>query len=172
MNSVQANRLVKLAQFLQALKPSDWDYGVIRSGKGKVVVEEQVKVSCGTVACGLGWCPNVFPTRFKSVIEKDSLTVDDEGEINYDIYVEFVTDKGKQVDATVTSGDRAFYGRVDINDYAQSFFGMTDTEFDSIFLASDTWSTYGCSMPDVTKEAVAQKIYELVKSQGYDIVYA
>lgn len=46
-------RLLQLALFLDSLEPEQFDFTIIRTTR-----------SCGTVACGIGWCPNAFPDYF------------------------------------------------------------------------------------------------------------
>jgi len=47
---MRADRLLKLAGFLENLKISQWDFGT---------------AVCGTTTCALGWCPVVFKNTIK-----------------------------------------------------------------------------------------------------------
>ena len=57
-------RLLALAAFLEALNPSQFNFGawVTKSKNG-----------CGTVCCAIGWCPVVFPDHFRWGSEEEVL---------------------------------------------------------------------------------------------------
>lgn len=52
MPTLRKDRLLKLAEFLDTLKPEKFNFNDIVS---------ESKDSCGTVCCAVGWCPTVFP---------------------------------------------------------------------------------------------------------------
>jgi hypothetical protein len=143
-----------LAQFLEKLPETQWDYCSIRYiDVDKKVVKNDIKVTCNTCACALGWCPSVFPKNFKSELEIDEI-VDGRN----DLFVSFKDKDGDWVDAA------------DSYD-THEFFGLDEDTFEKLFLASDTEDFYGTSsMARVTKEKVAKKIYQIVLDKGYQLV--
>lgn len=54
MNKVHKKRLLKLADFIEGVKPKMFDIGYIAQ-----------KLDCGTVCCAIGYLPQVFPRHFK-----------------------------------------------------------------------------------------------------------
>jgi hypothetical protein len=63
MKALYRKRLLKLADFLDALPREKFDFGVITRVDGKPM-REALKAAherCGTVGCAIGWMPVVFP---------------------------------------------------------------------------------------------------------------
>lgn len=58
--TVNVKKLRKLAAFLDKLKPSHFDFNVVRRECPKTSDNR-----CGTVGCAIGWTPNVFPKDVK-----------------------------------------------------------------------------------------------------------
>lgn len=56
-------RLLKLANFLIALPPQKFNYGLVAVVGEKPMLEalKAKKESCGTAACAMGWTPAIFP---------------------------------------------------------------------------------------------------------------
>jgi len=54
--AINSKRLLKLADFLDELPPSHFDFTKVRVTGQKTEHNE-----CGTVGCAVGWCPTVFP---------------------------------------------------------------------------------------------------------------
>lgn len=54
---MRADRLLKLAGFLEKLPKEKFDFSVIVRGREK----PRKQLDCGSVACAIGWCPVVFP---------------------------------------------------------------------------------------------------------------
>jgi hypothetical protein len=52
---IEFDRLQKLADFLKELPEEKFDYSALRN-----------ESECGTIACAVGWCPEVFPELVKS----------------------------------------------------------------------------------------------------------
>lgn len=61
MKKVHADRLLKLADFLHALPPEKFDFGVVVNGPDM----PRKELDCGSVGCAVGWCPVVFPKLVK-----------------------------------------------------------------------------------------------------------
>ncbi len=59
--TVRVDRLRKLADFLDALPRSHFDFARVI---GKVAPTKANE--CGTVGCAIGWCPTVFPRLCKA----------------------------------------------------------------------------------------------------------
>ena len=55
MQKIHAERLLKLASFLNTLKKEKFNFDIIAK-------KEPI---CGTVGCAIGWCPKVFPRSFQ-----------------------------------------------------------------------------------------------------------
>lgn len=68
MNSTQKKRLLKLANFLQELKPQLFDLSTVTDFKdsyaisypNKTDMKESFEGKCDTVACAMGWTPLLF----------------------------------------------------------------------------------------------------------------
>lgn len=150
INSVQANRLVKLANFLENLPDEMWDYSVIRTQDKRVCkTDKATKISCGTTACAIGWTPNVFPEHIGSKVEYDSV---------YDTVIDLTVYLKKNKN-------------LEIRCWASDFFGLSKRDVGLIFLAEDCYNFYGVSNPEnVTRKMVADKLYEIVKYNGYEVV--
>lgn len=60
-------RLLKLAAFLDTLPKERFNFRVFADERGKPMLEALAAGStdCGTVGCGLGWCPALFPDLIK-----------------------------------------------------------------------------------------------------------
>jgi len=72
MNSTQKKRLLKLADFLQDLKPQLFDLNIVIDFKGsataypnKYEMKESLEGKCNTVACAMGWTPLLYPRLAK-----------------------------------------------------------------------------------------------------------
>jgi hypothetical protein len=67
MKWLHLNRLLKLATFLDTLPRQKFDFGVLVNQSGLPMLEALKKGAhrCGTVACGMGWMPAVFPRQVK-----------------------------------------------------------------------------------------------------------
>src|SRR4051812_45220996 len=61
------DRLVRLADFLDALPKQKFDFATVVSEGGKPMMEalKAGKTECGTVACAIGWMPAAFPRDVK-----------------------------------------------------------------------------------------------------------
>lgn len=150
MNHVQANRLVKLANFLENLPDENWDYSTIRTyNKSVCEIDETRKISCGTTACAIGWTPNVFPEHIGCKVTYSSVY---ESIIDLTVYLK----KDKNLD---------------IRYWAADFFGLSRREVELVFLAKDCYNFYGVLNPEkVTRKMVANKLYEIVKNNGYEVI--
>ena len=54
--TVRVDRLRKLADFLDKLQRSHFDFAIVRGKYSPFPGND-----CGTVGCAIGWCPTVFP---------------------------------------------------------------------------------------------------------------
>ncbi len=54
--TVRVDRLRKLADFLDKLPRSHFNFGTVRDAVG-----ESPENQCGTVGCAIGWCPDALP---------------------------------------------------------------------------------------------------------------
>lgn len=88
MKKFHKDRLLKLANFLRELPRKAFDLSVL----AKIPTEsedacpvnstKQKALSCGTVACAMGWCPTIFPRQIAWEIsefadwENDNNTID------------------------------------------------------------------------------------------------
>lgn len=89
MKYFHKQRLLKLADFIENLPKKKFNLNVIAKGKleefNKAVNK---KMSCGTVACAMGWMPCVFPRLCKYVEDDYSyndITIVSKNK-NYDYY--------------------------------------------------------------------------------------
>lgn len=64
---MNAERLEKLAAFLDNLPPEKFDFATIMEIEGLPPLEALAAGShrCGTVGCAIGWCPAAFPDVFE-----------------------------------------------------------------------------------------------------------
>lgn len=64
---MNAQRLLKLADFLDTLPRAKFDFGVVTHEGGKPMREalKAGKTRCGTVGCAIGWMPAVWPRAVK-----------------------------------------------------------------------------------------------------------
>lgn len=78
MNAIHKKRMLKLADFLEKLKPRKLNMDVVANLNG---AKEMNAVECTSAACAMGWTPAVFPRHLKwevgdryiSVVRKDGL---------------------------------------------------------------------------------------------------
>jgi hypothetical protein len=61
METLHADRLMKLARFLYRLPPEKFNFAVVLQGQD--IPNDTFQ--CGTVGCAIGWMPMVFPERFE-----------------------------------------------------------------------------------------------------------
>lgn len=162
MNLEQANRCVKLAQFLETLKENKWDYSNIRLNsyeEGEKKITEDgicIKAKCNTTACALGWCPEVFPDKFRPNI------------IEYDLIDNMLF--GGEIDVEIENKCGNKWNRV-TNKNLSNWFGFSEEVVDKVFWGDDTQGFYNKErMSDVTAKDVAKKLYDLVRKAGYDVV--
>lgn len=138
-------RLKTLADFLMRLRKKFDITEVLSNDKVNRLPEieqtsEKYSKTCGTVGCALGWAatiPKFVIAGFKCK----------NGEISY--Y------KGK---------DRLMYS-IPLFDGAKEFFGLTESESNSLFLRAGY--EYGIQ---VTAKDVAKKIYQLLKDKENEVV--
>lgn len=75
---MRADRLLKLADFLDTVDEEKFDYGVWgrindmgnfepQAGTS-ISTEELLKANCNTSACALGWCPTVWPEEWTNAV--------------------------------------------------------------------------------------------------------
>lgn len=158
MNLAQANRLVTLANFLESLPETQWDYSLIREFKfGEKELDlnkRKVKVTCNTVACAIGWCPTIFPKQFKAELRTE---INTSGENSLNV---FLCHNNTDVNVQLNNGN-----------IVGNFFGLSASDYYKLFLGSDSEKTYGnYELEFVTKKQVVERIYSLVKEAGYDVV--
>lgn len=169
MNLEQANRLVKLAQYLETVPNSKWDYGIIREERGQIKVNGGVKLDCGSVACALGHCPSVFPAKFLATLNKEDAEFTEDGDINVPVTVSFKKKNGDKIDASQFR--YSWETERDSGDLAMDFFGLSSEEFKETFLGYNSDKVYNCSdYGDVPKGKVIAQLYKLVKKYGFEIV--
>lgn len=133
MNTVQKNRLLKLAAFLIALPKQKFNYSLVaceaptaQGGKPMLDALAASKESCGTAACAMGWTPAVFPRLFGWV---DTNTEDWRG-------------KMLDVQSRKTGAER--------DDAMVEIFGLTKSQVDHLF--------YPGVHNDLTDEASAKVV--------------
>lgn len=169
MNLEQANRLVKLAQYLETIPDSKWDYGIIREERGKIKVNGGVKLDCGTVGCALGYCPSVFPNKFVATLEKEQAEFTEDGDINIPVIVSFKQKNGDEISAS--DFRHSWEEKEDNDDLAMDFFGLSAQEFQETFLGHNSNEVYRCfDYTKVPKNKVISQLYKLVKKHGFEIV--
>lgn len=95
MRAIYKKRLLKLADFLDKLPVEKFDYSIIAKEAGLPMKEALAKgpVSCGSVACAIGWMPAVFPRSIKwekaSMVDKTLYVVDKAGRLNFNAAAEW-----------------------------------------------------------------------------------
>ena len=78
------NRLLKLASFLENLPPKKFDLDTFTHIQGNKLPSIK-EGSCGSTACGIGWCPTVFPRLCKYQPLYDQYSYEDDIIIGVDI---------------------------------------------------------------------------------------
>lgn len=178
MNQKQANRLVKLAEFLLTVPKEKWDFSSFEELKSVNVCTTETrddevvsKISCGTTACALGWCPTLFPKNFKAGLfdkinealkNKDIEILKDlmlDGK-NFDLQVKY---KGEWSDDYYEDN----YDGDAFDDGVAEFFGITTDEVHRLFLTNNS---YGIAYEKVTPQMVSKAIYKVLDKYGYKAV--
>lgn len=75
---IRYDRLRKLADFLDTLSPSQFDFNHVRGTYRETD-------DCGTVGCAIGWTPVVFPRLMKFTEGKQGVVHRSTGSDDYDI---------------------------------------------------------------------------------------
>ncbi len=136
-------RLLKLAAFLETLDPEKFKFSrfVEHHWKGDPLL------SCGTVACALGWTPTVFPevTMSQGPTWKQYKVPDFEVE-----GIEI-----KDFSGFRTEGQAAL----------AKFFGLTASEYDHLFLPNCSLGRRSGLRSNVSPETVAANIRSFVKER-------
>lgn len=149
MNLVQANRCIKLAEFLENLPDEKFDFNLIREEEYELLVKNnKVKLECKTVACAMGWCPEVFPDKFESKIDENY----SDG-MNVNVICDIKLKNSEKFNEVA----------------AAQFFGLSQEMSEKIFLGSH-YDFYKDLNGYVKKEDVANALYKVVKDAGYEIV--
>ena len=120
MEKVYMDRLLKLAAFLDKMKPSKFDYSTIYD------------TNCKTTGCAMGWCPVVFPGSFQyGEVPFEKNTKYDEDNKEVEVLGYGVCLKSKPVK---TPGFRTSILS------AQKFFGLTKDESHALFASfNEDW---------------------------------
>ena len=130
MKRIYRRRLLKLAKFLETTT-NNFDFNVYR-----------LELECGTVACAIGWCPEVFPESWTSLRTQT---------------VALPMLKNAESYAPSTSG--------------KEFFGVDDFEYTTLFVPylpnDQRYGAYGVvRLPhDATAKQVAKNIRVFVASK-------
>lgn len=81
--AVGNRRLLKLAAFLETLPKHKFNLDIIVDDNKVFSEEDLPSPHCGTTACAIGWCPNVFPRNcayrfsgYVSVVDKNTQKAD------------------------------------------------------------------------------------------------
>src|SRR3990167_2498011 len=120
MEKVYMDRLLKLAAFLDKMKPSKFDYSTIYD------------TNCKTTGCAMGWCPVVFPGSFQygqAPFERNT-RYDDDGKkvvvLSYGVCLKSKPIKTPKFESSMRS--------------ARTFFGLTMDEAEALFASfNDEW---------------------------------
>lgn len=172
MNQTQADRLMKLANFLEQLPENEFEYGTIREIRTEAEneLDEQVDllnpkanylspITCNTVACALGWCPNIFK---EFTVEEQEITLQeviDQGSI--DIVILYDGDDATDSDYNYSEGEDVYK--------ASKFFGISNDDYYDLFLNSYSYYHRG-EYTEVTKAMVVNRIHNLLNAGGYKVV--
>lgn len=99
---MRADRLLKLADFLDALPEEKFDFATIAKEGGKPMLEALAAghLKCGTVGCAIGWMPAIWPDELHwTEAYKGSLDVTDgKANFNFTAAAEFFEIRPEQAD--------------------------------------------------------------------------
>lgn len=104
------DRLNRLAEFLEGLKPRLFDFGTIMDlGDNPPRKALEMGGGCGTVGCAIGWLPAAFPRTFKWDIEGARADVVHRrwGEMDFDAAREFFNIDSNATNRLFMPGSRA-----------------------------------------------------------------
>ncbi len=130
--AINYKRLLKLADFLDKLPRSHFDFNTILEK-----VEPSRKNKCGTVGCAIGWCPTVFPR-----------------------VCEVVSNPGEQMEVAPIGREPDFWSNYGTHAAAGShIFGITEGEAYGLFTPSEDSPANGKRLRgDATPKQVARRI--------------
>lgn len=139
---MNAKRLLKLADFLDALPRQKFDFGTIAHQNGKPMREALMagKESCGTVACAVGWMPVVFPRGLKW----------DEKYAGSEEFPSVVLRQDPDVDNVLA---------------AAAWFAISPYDADLLFVPGDADGGYSGLKNEATPKQVARHIRKWVREQ-------
>jgi hypothetical protein len=145
MKAMYANRLLKLAAFLDKLPKAKFNFGTFTSLGGKPMMEalKAGRSRCGTTACAVGWMPAVFP-RTACWIGKD--------QPYGHVIVGLRSDKGRRP-------------RLTNFDVAERFFGLSYDETRNLFDPGSEFASDDAPGWTATPKEVAKHIRRFVRQK-------
>lgn len=139
---MNAERLLKMAGFLEALPAHKFDFGMYVTLGTKTPAEALADPEghCGTTACAVGWMPAIFPDAYKWGVIRDEL-------MPVPIDLRFISNNWYRIEDTI-----------------RAFLGLLDSEYQFLFIPDS--SPLG---NEASAVAVAQQIREFVATDGRNL---
>lgn len=88
---MRTDRLLKLADFLEAMPEEKFDFNIIAIEKGKPMLEALAAghTKCGTAGCAIGWMPAVWPEELYWEGAQGLDVADGKGNVNFTVATAF-----------------------------------------------------------------------------------